>query len=92
MLAPLSNPSFRWLFSSNIAFFFAMGSQQVVRAWLAFDLTHSEFALGMTMLAAAVPMFFMAPIGGVVADRMERRTATIPGAAPGSAASGWHRI
>ena len=81
MLSPLSNPNFRWLFSSNLAFFFAMGSQQVVRAWLAFDLTGSEFALGMTMLAAAVPMFFMAPIGGVMADRLERRNLIMAGQA-----------
>jgi MFS family permease len=81
MLEPLRNPSFRWLFSSNLAFFFAMGSQQVVRAWLAYDLTGSEFALGMTMLAAAVPMFFIAPIGGVVADRLERRNVIMAGQA-----------
>jgi MFS family permease len=85
MFAPLSNPSFRWLFASNLAFFFAMGSQTVVRAWLAFDLTGSEFALGMTMLAAAVPMFFMAPIGGVVADRWERRNLIMAGQATGFA-------
>lgn len=85
MFAPLSNRSFRWLFSSNLAFFFAMGSQQVVRAWLAFDLTGSEFKLGMTMLAAAVPMFFMAPIGGVVADRLDRRSVIMAGQALGFA-------
>lgn len=85
MFAPLSNPSFRWLFASNLAFFFGMGSQTVVRAWLAFDLTGSEFALGMTMLAAAVPMFFMAPIGGVVADRWERRNLIMAGQATGFA-------
>ena len=85
MFAPLSNRSFRWLFSSNLAFFFAMGSQQVVRAWLAYDLTGSEFALGMTMLAAAVPMFFMAPIGGVVADRLDRRSVIMAGQALGFA-------
>ena len=50
-----------------------MGSQSVVRAWLAFKLTGSEFALGMVMFAVAVPMLFIAPIGGVIADRVDRR-------------------
>jgi MFS family permease len=73
-LAPLASPQFRWLYASNIAFFFAMGSQGVVRAWLAFKLTESEFALGLVMFAVAVPMLFVAPIGGALADRRERRS------------------
>jgi len=81
MFAPLANRSFRWLFVSNLAFFFAMGSQTVVRAWLAFDMTQSEFALGMTMVAAAVPMLFMSPIGGAVADRLDRRAIIMAGQA-----------
>ena len=83
MFEPLRNRSYRWLFGSNLAFFFAMGSQQVVRAWLAFDITKSELALGMTMFAAAVPMLFMAPLGGAVADRVERRTLIMAGQAVG---------
>jgi MFS family permease len=72
-LAVLQNHQFRWLFLSNVAFFFAMGSQGVVRAWLAFKMTESEFALGMVMFTVALPMFFIAPIAGAVADRFERR-------------------
>jgi len=72
-LAVLENGQFRWLFFSNMAFFFAMGSQGVVRAWLAFKITESEFALGMVMFTVALPMFFIAPIGGAIADRFERR-------------------
>jgi MFS family permease len=83
MFEPLRTGSFRWLFGSNIAFFFAMGSQQVVRAWLAYDLTKSELALGMTMFAAAVPMFIISPFGGVAADRLERRSLIMAGQALG---------
>ena len=83
MFEPLRTGSFRWLFGSNMAFFFAMGSQQVVRAWLAYDLTKSELALGLTMFAAAVPMFVIAPFGGVAADRMERRRLIMSGQALG---------
>lgn len=71
--AILENRQFRWLFFSNVAFFFAMGSQGIVRAWLAFKITESEFALGLVMFSVALPMFFIAPIAGAVADRFERR-------------------
>lgn len=80
-LSSLQAPQFRWLFASNVAFFLAMGSQGVVRAWLAFKLTGSEFALGLVMFAVAVPMLFIAPIGGVVADRFERRNLIAAGQA-----------
>jgi MFS family permease len=72
-LGPFQNARFRWLYASNNAFFLGMGNQNVVRAWLAFKLTDSEFALGMVMFAFAVPMLVMAPIGGVFTDRMDRR-------------------
>ena len=80
-VSPLRSPQFRWLFGSNMAFFFAMGSQGIVRAWLAFKLTESELALGMVMVAIAIPMFFIAPIGGVISDRMDRRNIIILGQA-----------
>ncbi len=78
-VSPLRSSQFRWLFGSNMAFFFAMGSQGVVRAWLAFKLTESELALGAVMVAIAVPMFFIAPVGGVISDRMDRRNLIILG-------------
>ena len=79
--AILRNQQFRWLFLSNVAFFFAMGSQGVVRAWLAFKMTDSEFALGMVMFTVALPMFFIAPLGGAIADRFERRNLIAAGQA-----------
>lgn len=75
----LRNTQFTWLISSNIAFFFAMQAQMVMRAWLAFQLTRSEFALGMVMFAIAVPMFFLSPIGGVLTDRYDRRNLIVFG-------------
>jgi len=62
-----------------MAFSLSMGSQAIVRSWLAFKLTGSELALGMVMFVVAIPMFLIAPIGGVVADRIDRRTLIIIG-------------
>jgi MFS family permease len=38
-----------------------------------YDLTHSPFQIGLTGLARAIPFIGLALIGGVVADRMDRR-------------------
>jgi MFS family permease len=70
---PLSIPAFRWLFSSGMAFFLAMGGQMLVRPYLAYRLTESEFALGVVTAAMATPMLLLSPFGGVLADRRERR-------------------
>jgi predicted MFS family arabinose efflux permease len=80
-LAALEHPEYRWLLASNLAFFLAMGAQGIVRSWLAFQLTQSELALGLVSFMVAVPMLVMAPLGGIVADRRERRALIAAGQA-----------
>jgi len=75
----LRNEQFRWLYVSNIAFFFAMNGQMIVRSYIAFKLTGNAFSLGLINLAVAVPMLLISPIGGVIADRVERRRLIIGG-------------
>src|SRR5258705_587680 len=65
--------AYRWLFTSNVAFYLAMQSQALVRGFLAFQLTGSEFALGSVSFAVAAPMLLVSPIGGVLADPLDRR-------------------
>jgi MFS family permease len=65
--------AYRWLFTSNMAFFLAMQSQALVRGFLAFQLTNSEFALGGVSFVVAAPMLLVSPLGGVLADRFDRR-------------------
>ncbi len=50
-----------------------MQSQSLVRGFLAFQLSGSEFALGGVSFAVAAPMLLVSPIGGVLADRIDRR-------------------
>ncbi len=73
------NSQYTWLFASNISFFFAMQAQFALRAWLAFKMTDSEFSLGLMIFAIAVPMFFLSPFGGVMADRVNRRNLIMAG-------------
>ena len=69
----LQSVQFRRIFLSNLAFFLAMQGQGLVRAVIVYELTDSELALGMVSASVAVTMLLGAPIGGVLADRFERR-------------------
>ena len=73
----LANLEFRRVFISNVLFFMAMSGQGLVRPWLAYEMTESPLALGLVSAAVATPMFLLAPFGGVLADRMERRNLII---------------
>jgi MFS family permease len=72
-LAPFRVREFRWLYASNLCFFLAMQAQITVRSWLVFDLTDSAAAVGLLAGAVALPMLLVGPLGGVIADRLERR-------------------
>ncbi len=72
----LSTPAFRIVLLSNLTFFLAMGGQTVVRPWLAYELAgegSKALQLGLVTAATAIPMLFLSPFGGALADRMERR-------------------
>jgi MFS family permease len=47
--------------------------QTVAQSFLVLDLTHSGIQLGLTSAARFLPMFVFGPLGGVFADRMDRR-------------------
>jgi MFS family permease len=47
--------------------------QILAQAWLVLDITKSPFYLGLDAFLAGIPVFLLSIIGGVVADRVERR-------------------
>ncbi|MDZ7729638.1 MAG: MFS transporter [Dehalococcoidia bacterium] len=69
----LSEPEYAWYFVGNVAFFMAMQMQMVLRGFLAYDLTGKATSLAAVSLAIAIPMLVVAPFGGVVADRVNKR-------------------
>ena len=75
----LAIPEFRWLFTGNVAFFFAMQGQILTRTILAWDLTGLAQSLAYINLVVAVPMIFASMIGGAITDRVERRQLIIIG-------------
>jgi MFS family permease len=46
--------------------------QMVAQSWLIYRLTGSATLLGFTGFASQIPVFLLAPLGGVIADRMNR--------------------
>jgi MFS family permease len=46
---------------------------QVAMAWLVYRLTRSAFLMGVVGFASQVPLFILAPVAGVWADRWDRR-------------------
>lgn len=47
--------------------------QQVAQSWLVFELTHSSFYLGLDYFFGQLPILLFTLIGGVIADRYNRR-------------------
>lgn len=47
--------------------------QTVAQSWLVYRLTGSAALLGLVTFAMQAPVFFMAPLGGFLADRFDRR-------------------
>jgi MFS family permease len=69
----LSVSGFRTLW---FGMFFNIASMQiniVARSWLAFNLSNSALVVGVVAMARGLPMIFFSPIGGVFADRFDKR-------------------
>ncbi|MFH1414230.1 MAG: MFS transporter [Candidatus Omnitrophota bacterium] len=51
--------------------------QAVALSWLVFELTHSAFLLGLVGFLTYIPIFLLSLFGGVLADRMNKRSILI---------------
>ncbi len=51
--------------------------QTVAQSWLVYRLTGSGFLLGAVGFASQIPVFLVAPIGGITADRVNRKHVVI---------------
>lgn len=69
----LSYRGYRLLWLAQMVAFLGNQMNFVTRGWLAFQLTGSATAIGQVTLGWAGPMLFLSLIGGVVADRYDRR-------------------
>ncbi len=47
--------------------------QAVAQAWLVYQISHSDFTLGIVSFASAIPALIISPWGGVIVDRVPKR-------------------
>lgn len=74
MFSSLSFRDFRLLWFANVAATFAMQMQMVSRGWLIYDMTASPMALTWVMLSFMLPSVVFSLAGGVIADRLRKRS------------------
>jgi MFS family permease len=73
LLKVFRHRNYRLFFSGQLVSLMGTWMQSVAQGWLVYTLTHSPFLLGLTSFCAQVTVFFIAPFGGLIADRVDRR-------------------
>jgi MFS family permease len=72
LLRALHSRNYRLFFAGQILSLIGTWMTSVATSWLVYRVTKSPFLLGFTGFASQIPMFFMAPIAGVLVDRWNR--------------------
>ena len=73
MVSSLRQRNYRLFFFGQLVSIAGTWMQTVAQSFVVLDLTHSGTQLGLTTAARFLPMFVFGPLGGVFADRMDRR-------------------
>ena len=71
--AALSVPNYRLYFAGQSTSQIGTWMQMTAQAWLVLTLTHSGAALGGIVALQTLPVLLLAPYGGVLADRVDKR-------------------
>jgi MFS family permease len=72
-LRALQSRNYRLFASGQLASLIGTWMQTVAQSWLVYRLTDSALLLGLTGFASQIPVFVLAPLGGVIADQVDRR-------------------
>ena len=73
MVSSLRQRNYRLFFFGQLVSVAGTWMQSIAQSFLVLDLTHSGTQLGLTSAARFLPMFLFGPVGGVIADRMDRK-------------------
>jgi MFS family permease len=76
-LRALGYRNFQLFFGGQLISLIGTWMQNLAQAWLVYSLTGSSVLLGGVSFAGQIPIFFLAPVGGIVADRYSRRRVVI---------------
>src|SRR5580704_10492021 len=73
----LTHRNFQLFFSGQLISLTGTWMQTVAQSWLVYKMTGSSLLLGSVGFASQIPVFLVAPLGGTVADRMNRHRVVI---------------
>ena len=73
----LQHRNFRLFFSGQLISLIGTWMQNVAQSWLIYRLTGSSVLLGAIGFAGQIPLFLLGPLGGIAADRFDRRRIVI---------------
>jgi MFS family permease len=76
-LRALRHRNFQLFFSGQLISLIGTWMQTVAQAWLVYRLTKSALLLGSVGFASQIPVFLIAPFGGITADRVNRQRLVI---------------
>jgi MFS family permease len=71
--ASLENPNYRRYFFGQALSLIGTWMQMVAQSWLVLTMTGSAVAVGVVVALQTAPVLLLAPYGGVVADRADKR-------------------
>lgn len=71
-LCALNTRNYRLFVGGQLVSLVGTWMQTVAQAWLIYRLTGSPVLLGLIGFAGQIPVFLLAPLGGVIADRVDR--------------------
>src|SRR3984957_1245022 len=77
MVRSLKHRNFQLFFSGQMISLIGTWMDNIAEAWLVYRLTGSSLLLGTVAFAGQIPVFLLAPVGGMVADRWNRRSIVI---------------
>jgi MFS family permease len=73
----LRHRNFQLFFSGQLISLIGTWMQSVAQSWLVYRLTGSALLLGSVGFASQIPVFLFSPLGGIAADRFNRRSIVI---------------
>lgn len=74
MLGALRHRNYRLFIGGQIVSTIGTWMQTVALPWLALELTHNGFLVGLVLAAQFVPVLVLSPLAGELADRLKKRT------------------
>ncbi len=70
---PFRYRNYRLYFMGQVVSMLGLWMHSVASSWLVYRLTDSSFLLGLVSFTSMIPLLFLSPLGGAIADAFDRR-------------------